>query len=202
MHDLKLTDFIKSYHNALSAEDCEEIMEEFNENEYLPSEIMGGHNSYRRTSTEVSISAVNVQEKNPETRKKIDSKIYTAFARSLDDYVDEFCTFDCNADTGYSLLKYSEGCEFKEHFDDPIRAFRNRNGTISEESAVKRQISGIILLNDNFEGGELKFYKQKYKPEIKKGTCLLFPSNTLFPHRVTPVIKGTRYSVVSWFYST
>jgi predicted 2-oxoglutarate/Fe(II)-dependent dioxygenase YbiX len=27
----------------------------------------------------------------------------------------------------------------------------------------------------------------------------LFPSNYLYPHRITPVTQGTRYSIVTWF---
>jgi len=202
MHDLAITDFIKVYHNSLTAQECDELINEYAEDEYVRSETIGGINAYRRTSTEVSISSLNIQQKNPEIRAKLDATVYTAFTRRLSDYVDDFWTFNCDSDTGYSLLRYNEGCEFKEHFDDANRVYRNRDGTISEDSATKRQISGIILLNDDFEGGELKFYKKMYQPELKKGTCILFPSNMLFPHRVTPVTKGTRYSIVTWFYNT
>ena len=34
--------------------------------------------------------------------------------------------------------------------------------------------------------------------EFKKGDLILFPSNFLFPHRIDPVKKGTRYSYISW----
>ena len=71
-----------------------------------------------------------------------------------------------------------------------------------------RKLSTIILLNDpkDFEVGDLEFYN--YAPpnhknkilktnEIKQqGTIITFPSFVI--HRVLPVTKGTRYSLVVW----
>ena len=58
-------------------------------------------------------------------------------------------------------------------------------------------LSILGLLNDNFEGGEFVMFGDT-TIEFKKGDLLLFPSNFLFPHRVDPVKKGTRYSFISW----
>ena len=33
---------------------------------------------------------------------------------------------------------------------------------------------------------------------LKQGELLIFPSNFMFPHKVEPVTKGTRYSYISW----
>ena len=61
-----------------------------------------------------------------------------------------------------------------------------------------------ILLNNNYEGGEFQFAiynKEKceiHTPEFNKtGSVIVFPSD--MEHRVTPVTKGTRYSLVIWF---
>ena len=35
------------------------------------------------------------------------------------------------------------------------------------------------------------------KETIMQGTIIIFPS--MLPHRVTPVTKGVRYSLVQWF---
>ena len=65
-----------------------------------------------------------------------------------------------------------------------------------------RKLSMTILLNSDFKGGHLKIYscnpKQKTKqPDMSTGSIVVFPS-FLF-HRVTPITKGIRYSLVSWF---
>ena len=58
-------------------------------------------------------------------------------------------------------------------------------------------LSIIGILNDDYEGGELIMFEDK-KIDTKKGDLLIFPSNFLYPHKVTPVTKGVRYSYVSW----
>lgn len=63
-----------------------------------------------------------------------------------------------------------------------------------------RKLSLSLLLSDpdDYEGGELelKFGEEEQKAERKRGMITLFPSWSL--HRVTPVTKGTRYSLVAW----
>ena len=55
----------------------------------------------------------------------------------------------------------------------------------------------IGILNDDYEGGEIILFEDK-KIDTKKGDLLIFPSNFLYPHEITPVTKGVRYSYVSW----
>jgi PKHD-type hydroxylase len=60
-----------------------------------------------------------------------------------------------------------------------------------------RKISISILLNDDYEGGELAFFTSgvtDFKPDA--GVAIAFPS--FLPHRVMPVTKGVRWSLVSW----
>lgn len=58
-------------------------------------------------------------------------------------------------------------------------------------------LSVLGALNDNYEGGELLFWDDQ-KIELKAGAIMVFPSNFMYPHRVSEVTKGTRYSYVSW----
>ncbi len=60
-----------------------------------------------------------------------------------------------------------------------------------------RKISVSLLLNDDYEGGELGFFtdgETDVKPDI--GTAIAFPS--YLSHRVLPVTKGVRWSLVCW----
>lgn len=200
--NLRLIDFIKVYPNSLSDIECNEIIEEYSAPEWNKSKVIEKGISETRTSWNIHLSSPDVKQKNLEKRSQIDNKIYTIFAKNLASYIETFPRFTCNADTGYDLLRYKTGNQFKEHTDDPTRISVNTDGTIDRSSLVKRQISGIILLTDNYEGGELLFFGGTYKPKLKKGSCLLFPSNLMFPHKVSPVLKGTRYSIVTWFIET
>jgi len=67
-----------------------------------------------------------------------------------------------------------------------------------------RKLSMSVLLNSNYEGGEFQFatYNKEeceiHTPEFNKtGSIVVFPSD--MEHRVAPVTKGKRYSLVTWF---
>ena len=63
--------------------------------------------------------------------------------------------------------------------------------------ASTRKISISILLNEDYEGGDLCFFTEgetQVSPDM--GTAVAFPS--YLPHRVMPVTKGVRWSLVCW----
>jgi len=67
-----------------------------------------------------------------------------------------------------------------------------------------RKLSMTVLLNSNYEGGEFQFATIENEeckistPEFNKiGMIIVFPSD--MEHRVAPVTKGIRYSLVVWF---
>ena len=57
----------------------------------------------------------------------------------------------------------------------------------------------VGLLNNDFKGGKFIMFKNK-EFKLKQGDLIIFPSNFLYPHEITEVTKGTRYSYVSWVY--
>ena len=71
-----------------------------------------------------------------------------------------------------------------------------------------RKLSITLMLSDpkDYDGGNLKFdfgvhVKDRYKEicdgEVQQGSMIVFPSYKY--HCVTPVTRGTRYSLVIWF---
>ena len=91
-------------------------------------------------------------------------------------------------DTGYELLRYEKGQHFEEHVD-----------TIVGRHEGFRQLSGLLYLNDDYEGGETLFPRHGIKFKACAGDLLLFPSNFCYPHAALPITKGTKYAVVTWF---
>jgi PKHD-type hydroxylase len=63
-----------------------------------------------------------------------------------------------------------------------------------------RKISVVVQLSDpnDYEGGEFELDRAYEQPVgfEERGSIFVFPS--FLHHRVTPVTKGTRYSLVSW----
>ena len=69
-------------------------------------------------------------------------------------------------------------------------------------ATVPRTMSCILLLNNDYEGGNLCFRNPdgsgEWEVEVKPNRMIIWPSNFLYPHTVKPVTKGKRYSVVAW----
>lgn len=72
---------------------------------------------------------------------------------------------------------------------------------VYNENSITRKLSMSILLThpNSFEGGDLQIWGCNGQSTIPKefGLVTVFPSYTL--HRVTPVTKGTRKSLVVWY---
>lgn len=92
------------------------------------------------------------------------------------------------------LLRYRPGGYYKHHSDayyfvPEQRAWRR---------AVDRDISLLIYLNDEFEGGELNFKRLSYSLRPKAGMLIWFPSDVRYEHMAKPVTSGQRYCLASW----
>ena len=86
------------------------------------------------------------------------------------------------------LLKYQETGFYTWHVD--------------HFAQIPRTMSCILLLNNDYEGGNLCFRNPdgsgEWEVEVKPNRMIIWPSNFLFPHTVKPVTKGIRYSAVAW----
>lgn len=61
-----------------------------------------------------------------------------------------------------------------------------------------RKLSFSILINDDYEGGDLTLHTSSGEMTVakQKNSIVFFPSFTL--HEVTPIISGVRKSLVGW----
>jgi hypothetical protein len=84
----------------------------------------------------------------------------------------------------YSLLKYSTGEQYSEHYD---------GGT-----GIGRCISCVVYLNGDYEGGEIEFVNFGVKIKPEPGMMIIFPSNFAYRHIAHPVTAGTKYNLVTW----
>jgi PKHD-type hydroxylase len=92
----------------------------------------------------------------------------------------------------YTIYDSTEEGEYDWHTD-----------TMSTENDGVRKLSVVILLSDKneFSGGSFLISPAGGKPKeilMKMGRMVVFPSWT--PHCVTPVLEGTRISLVMWLY--
>lgn len=63
----------------------------------------------------------------------------------------------------------------------------------------KHDRSGLLYLNDKFEGGELRFIKNNFKIKPTPGTFIFFEGNLDSAHEVLEVISGVRNNIISFY---
>lgn len=125
------------------------------------------------------------------------SKIYPMIRQLCIEHHDKYHNSNqTNSDLFWSISsnlkfnKYSVGDSIKPHHDHIHDMF---DGSLRGIPVV----SIIGVLNDDYAGGELLFWND-HEVKLKKGEVVVFPSVYLYPHQVTTVTEGTRYSWVAW----
>jgi predicted 2-oxoglutarate/Fe(II)-dependent dioxygenase YbiX len=92
------------------------------------------------------------------------------------------------------LMRYLPGGFYVKHADS-----QNFNpDSNSWAKVIDRDLSLLIYLNEDFEGGSLYFNRFNYRLRPKAGMAVLFPSDNRYIHTAETVTKGTRYAIVSW----
>ena len=95
-----------------------------------------------------------------------------------------------------------EAPQYSEYFKDGHYSWHPDSEMNGVNNAVIRKISMTLLLNDpsEYEGGDFEILEQGKKIPLKRGDAVFFAS--FLVHRVTPVTKGVRQSLVQWFTGT
>jgi len=94
------------------------------------------------------------------------------------------------ADIQFTEYLATEGGHYNWHHDIDW----NRNDGLDRKLSVTVQLSNPA----EYEGGDFTFNECESPTQSKeKGTVLIFPS--YLQHKISPVTKGTRRSLVAWF---
>ena len=115
-----------------------------------------------------------------------------------------------NANAGWNFeWDWSESCQFTEykkgqfydwHCDSYEEPYNNPENLNTHGKLRKLSMTVSLTDPDEYEGGDLEFETPKgifRVDEIKpRGSICVFPS--FVKHRVTPVTKGVRHSLVMW----
>ena len=118
--------------------------------------------------------------------------------------------FDWDRSESCQFTKYKEGQYYDWHCDSWNQVYKRKKG--HPEDGKIRKLSMTCQLTDGSEysGGELEFDFRNYEPHqreeskhlrkateiLPKGSIIVFPS--FLWHRVKPITRGTRYSLVLW----
>ena len=100
---------------------------------------------------------------------------------------------------GFEGMRLTEVAQFTHYIKGGFYNWHMDNEVIGKNQPPVRKISMTLLLSDpsTFEGGELEFMHKGKKAKLKQGQAIFFAS--WLQHRVIPVTKGERSSLVMWF---
>jgi PKHD-type hydroxylase len=116
-------------------------------------------------------------------------QIFERLSQTIKNLNEEFFKFD--------ITGMQEGLQFTEYNAPSDHYIAHQDLNFGNQI---RKLSAVVQLTNpnNYEGGNLLIYGQE-NPDVlnnEQGSLILFPSYML--HKVTPITKGTRYSLVSW----
>ena len=172
--------------NFLTHEECDRLINEFEQRKEEAGIEMSGN----ANSGEISTSDYKVVSLKPYTDSFNFIKEKTNLAiNSWIKYLSQPNYFFTKAfknnlifSHDYRIMKYKVGESIHPHVDFSESIY----GSIS------------FNLNEDYEGGEFKFFNGNYTIPLGKGDALIFPADHFWVHEVTKVTKGERYSINSF----
>jgi len=166
-----------------------------------PQEYMGIFDADRANKNEdeehpgkIDLKQRNVKAANIEP---ILSEIKELYGNIVTHVINPFYNFKIRDSEMPQLLVYEKGGHYKTHFD-AVAKWKNPDGTVIWKKSIDRDLSTVLFLNDNFEGGEFVFPDLRIRIRPEPGLLIAFPSSQFYAHKVEPVISGTRYAMVNW----
>ena len=180
-----IADYVKLY-QFLDKEFCKNTVNSINEAAWQKHTYYDyGSNQHKTYEDDLSI---NTQ---PNPYKTL---IQHRLGEPIQQYIKELNMSWFTAWNGASNIrfnKYSTGTNMKLHCDHIQTLFDGQLKGIPT-------LTILGLLNNDFQGGELKLCGETIN--FNTGDVIIFPSNFMYPHEVTTVTQGTRFSYVSWVY--
>lgn len=180
--DITDTGYGITWEQLLTAEECNRIHALAREYQQTQGMVANGNLDTKiRRSTNTWI---------PHTEKT--SWLYDKVITAVKNINNDIYNFEL---TGTEVFQYA----VYDHKDQGTYDWHNdiaiRNNSI-------RKLSASVILSDtrDFKGGSFLFAPdgKKFEIEQEQGRIIVFPSWT--PHCVTPVLQGTRVSLVLWFH--
>jgi len=100
---------------------------------------------------------------------------------------------------GFDGMKLTEYAQYTEYPEGGFYDWHIDNHVNCQHEPPIRKISMTCLLSpeNEFEGGDLELIKSGQSVKLKQGQAVFFAS--FIQHRVAPVTRGVRRSLVMWF---
>ena len=171
------------FNDIFTKEECEKIIS-LNSKLEMKNAVVGGHQGDGTLVEEKRRSKVGWIEWSPEFDwifKKISEVVYASNSKWY----------------GFHLSAMNEPFQLT-HYSSEDQGHYDWHQDLGPGAHSSRKLSIVVLLSEkeSFEGGDLEIFMKGKANEMKQGTAICFPSYE--PHRVAPVTKGERWSLVLW----
>jgi len=183
-----IKDYVKVYDNFVDLALCDQTVASLQNAEWQTHKFYDSFKSqYVTHEKELSVSFNDIPES-----LAVKQRLWFAIEQYI---VKDFSSFKpwFSGWEGFTHLKFNKydvDTQMSIHCDHIKSAFDGQRRGIPI-------LSVILSLNDNYKGGEFVMWQDEVIP-INKGSVIIFPSNFMYPHNITAVTEGTRYSCVSW----
>ncbi len=182
------------YESFFSAEECDSILEKAKSlplSEGTVTEELKVNHKIRRSE----VSFIN--------RRNSDfASVFSQLDYCVNEANDKWFGVDYNP-TGAHYMQFTVYRGGQEGGENQFYGSHQDTGLVSKNSLTQRKLSIIVQLSnpEDYEGGNFVMDQVDSAPPAdmirKRGSVIIFPA--LVYHQVTPVTKGTRCSLVSWY---
>ena len=178
----KTFEFVIYKENFLSDKECDDLIKTLDTDELHDATMVGGYEG----------SIVNKNVRNTLSTNFIDENLNKRLEGAIRVANTQYFNYDIESLSVLRFLKYDIGGNYNWHTD------------VGRNETSLRKLTAIIQLSEekDYEGGDFEFgITDKEGTGLitgnrTKGCLLVFPS--FLSHRVTPITKGKRYSIISW----
>ena len=182
--------------DVVSEKGLREINEHISKSETTDLSVFDGKNSNKKSKTQYEVKK-EIRDTQLVPLDGIQEQIKELYKNIVMEVINPF--YDVKVDSGEipQILSYSVGGHYKPHIDAES-IWITPNGDRIWKKTTDRDISTVLFLNDDFEGGDLVFPELKIRVRPEPGLLIAFPSTHFYLHGVEPVTKGKRYAIVNW----
>ncbi len=136
-----------------------------------------------------------------DTNKRITTISWIPFKemQPMYDQINEFIQKANRNHFGFGDIQITEQAQFTEYPEGGFYDWHMDTDVTMQHEPPVRKISMTLLLSpeNQFEGGDLELMAPGKRVKLKQGHAIIFAS--FLNHRVAPVTKGVRQSLVMWF---
>ena len=139
-----------------------------------------------------------------DTNKRVTTISWIPFKEmpEMYDQVNNFIQKASRNHFGFEEVHVTEQAQFTEYPEGGFYDWHMDTDVNMQHEPPVRKISMTVLLSheSQFEGGELELMAKGKRAKMKQGHAIMFAS--FLNHRVAPVTRGVRQSLVMWFGGT